>query len=346
MSLPGRSQRSSTQRFVLLCVLVALGIAGYAVYSRSPAGPAPDTAAVAPLDPNRIAALRREPHLLFRITSLGPAYGRVGIVSLAAPSAPPLVTGLSCDRVYASAQYGLCLEAERGVLTRYRAIVFDSLMAPRHDFPLQGAPSRTRVAANAPVGTSTVFVSGDSYASGSFSTRTTLYDLNAKAILGELESFTVLRDGTPFKKQDFNFWGVTFTPDAKAFYATLGTGGALLLVEGSVADRRLTVIGSDVECPMLSPDATRLVFKKRVMEGGRLTWRLRVVDLKSRATIDLPETRNVDDQAEWLDNHRVLYAVQRVGTASSDVWSVRADGAGAPELFVPDAFSPAVVRVP
>jgi hypothetical protein len=345
VSAPQKTSWSSTQRFVLLCLIVALGVVGYAVYSRSPAPPLPDTTSLPPLDLNRLAAMRREPHLLFRITSAGPAYGRVGVVSLSAPAAPPLLTDLSCDRVYASAQYGLCLEADRGVLTTYRAIAFDAQITRLHDFPLQGAPSRTRVAAAAPMGTSTVFVSGDSYASGSFSTRTTLYDLQTKAALGDLESFTVLRDGQPFKKQDFNFWGVTFKPDGKEFYATLGTGRELLLVEGSVQDRKMTIIGSDVECPMLSPDGMRLAFKKRTTEGGRFMWRLRVLDLKSRITTDLAETRNVDDQAEWLDNERVLYGLQRVGTASSDVWAVKADGTGAPEIFVPDAFSPAVVRV-
>jgi hypothetical protein len=108
----------------------------------------------------------------------------------------------------------------------------------------------------------------------------------------------------------------------------------------------MTVIGTDVECPMLSPDETRLVFKHRVLEGGRLSWRLRVFDLRSRELTDLAESRNVDDQAEWLDDRRVIYGLPRPGTGSSDVWVLPADGGGAPEVFVPAAFSPAVVRVP
>ncbi len=336
---------SSVRRFALLCVIVGIGVAAFAVYShrrQMGGGDGP----VAPVDPAAVAEIRRQPHLLFRITALGASYGRVGLVSLARPTAPPLVSDLRCDRVHASARQGLCLQAARGVLTTYRAIAFDAHLVRQFDFPLQGAPSRTRVSAVSPMGASTVFVSGDSYAGGAFSTRTTLYDLGSNAMVGELESFTVRKDGQPFKQQDFNFWGVTFADDGDRFYATLGTGGALLLVEGSIRHRAMSVVGSDVECPMLSPDGTRLVFKRRIFEGGRLTWRLRVLDLRSRSMTDLQEMRNVDDQAEWLDDRHILYGLPRQGTGSSDVWSVPSDGSGAPELLVRDASSPAVVRVP
>ena len=343
--MPADATKPATVRFALLCVAVIAGVAAYVAYSRSRT-PAPITPSATPVDPVRLAELRRKSHLLFRITSLGPNYGRVGVVSVSAPAEPPVVTDLTCDRVHASAEYGLCLQADRGVLTTYRALAFDANLRPHSDFPLQGAPSRTRTSAAAPLAASTVFVSGDSYASGSFSTRTTLYDLRSNRIVGDLEAFTVIRDGKAFKNQDFNFWGVTFSEDGDGFYATLGTSGTRLLVQGSIRDRNMTVAGNDVECPMLSPDGTRLVFKNRVVEGGRLSWRLRVLDLRSRGLIDLAETLNVDDQAEWLDDRRVLYALPRLGTASSDVWVVPADGSAGPEVFLREAFSPAVVRVP
>ena len=337
--------------FGLLCAVVVAGVVGYAFYARRgsvAANPGSGAAATATVDPARIAEIRSAPHLIFRVTALGPRYGRVGIVPLATPDAPPVITSLACDRVHASAKDGMCLQAARGVFTTYKAIAFDSAFGERQEFKLAGAPSRTRVAPSAPLAASTVFVSGDSYAAGSFSTRTTVYDLRANAAVGDLESFTVIRDGQPFKQQDFNFWGVTFGDSDDWFYATLSTGGKMHLVEGSIKARRMTMIAPDVECPALSPDGTRVVYKARTLQGGRITWRLRVLDLATRKIAEVQETRNVDDQAEWLDNAVLLYALPRDGsaTASSDIWAAAADGTGSPRLFVADAYSPAVVRIP
>jgi hypothetical protein len=348
---PSSHRRSNTRAvglFVLVCVVVLVGVLAYAAYGRRRADAGIPGATTVTVDFARIAEVRRRPHVLFRVTALGPAYGRVGIVPLDNPAAPPVITGLACDRVHATDGDGLCLQAARGVLTTYRAVAFDGALGERHGFNLAGAPSRTRVAPTAPLAASTVFVSGDSYAAGGFSTRTTIFDLRHNAVIGDLESFDVLRDGQPFKRQDFNFWGVTFRDDGDRFYATLGAGGALHLVEGSVSARRMTVIGADVECPSLSPDGTRLVYKARLIERGRVFWRLRVLDLATRMVTEVPETRNVDDQAEWLDNGQVLYALPRDegGTGSSDIWAASADGTGAPRLLVAHAFSPAVIRNP
>ena len=336
--------------FGVLCGIVLATVVGYAIYSRGRGGVAapPPTGDAPAADAARIAGIRRQPHVLFRVTALGPSYGRIAMTPLAATTSTPVVTPLACDRVYASAQQGLCLQAARGVLTTYRAVAFDAQFAERHSFTLPGAPSRTRVAPTAPLAASTVFVSGDSYAAGGFSTRTSIYDLRANSVVGDLETFVTTRDGERFKRPDFNFWGVTFAVDGDRFYATLGTNGELHLVEGSVSGRRLTVIGKDVECPSLSPDETRLAYKARMLEGGRVFWRLRVIDLATRATTTLAETRNIDDQPEWLDNDEVLYALPREGaaSASSDVWATRADGTGAPRLFISDAYSPVVVRNP
>jgi hypothetical protein len=52
----------------------------------------------------------------------------------------------------------------------------------------------------------------------------------------------------------------------------------------------------------------------------------------------LAETRSVDDQAEWLDDEHVLYGLDE------SIWTVPADGSGAPQLFARRADSPAVVR--
>jgi len=50
----------------------------------------------------------------------------------------------------------------------------------------------------------------------------------------------------------------------------------------------------------------------------------------------------VDDQAEWLDNDHVLYALPHLGSA--DVYVARTDASERSRLFMHDAQSPIVVR--
>ena len=115
------------------------------------------------------------------------------------------------------------------------------------------------------------------------------------AVLFDLAQLAVTRDGEPFEATDFNFWGVTFAHDGRHFYATLATGGKTYLIRGDIATRRATVIASNVECPSLSPDDTKIAFKQRV-PGPGVTWRLSVLDLATMTVHHLAETRSVDDQ--------------------------------------------------
>jgi len=66
-------------------------------------------------------------------------------------------------------------------------------------------------------------------------------------------------------------------------------------------------------------------------------WRISVLSLDTLVDHPLAETRNVDDQAEWLDNGTVLYSVE------SDTYAVPADGSGMPRLFAHRADSPVVL---
>ena len=65
-------------------------------------------------DDKQISELRRRPHLLFRNTALGPAYGNLSLIALDAPNATRYATELPCERVYASSEAGLCLQAIPG----------------------------------------------------------------------------------------------------------------------------------------------------------------------------------------------------------------------------------------
>ncbi|MDP8970145.1 MAG: hypothetical protein M3N52_06570, partial [Actinomycetota bacterium] len=287
------------------------------------------------------------PHVLFRSSAIDGNYGRLALAPLDDPAGPRAVTGLQCERVSVAAGRGVCLAADRGFLTTYRAVTFGPDFRPVHELRLAGSPSRVRVSPDGGLAAVTVFVTGHSYAAEGFSTATTLLDLRTGAELGNLEEFAVSRDGQRFWSQDFNFWGVTFTGDGHRFYATLATGGQTHLVEGDVAARSARVLRDNVECPSLSPDGTRLVFKKRVGPDGPVTWRLHLLELDTMRETPLAETRNVDDQAEWLDDGQVLYALPRdprTPTAATDTWAVAVEGRAAPRLFLAHGDSPAVVR--
>jgi hypothetical protein len=297
--------------------------------------------AVAPTSPGT-------PEIMVRITALGETHGRLGQARLTDPQGPLTGTPLRCERLHFAGGRGVCLTAERRMFASYGATLFDAEFVSRHQLPLGGVPSRVRVAPDGRHAAITVFVAGHSYAASNFSTRTTLVDLRTGEVaVDDMEAFTIWRDGARFRAADFNFWGVTFARDGNRFYATLGTGGQTYLVEGNLERREATVVRAGIECPALSPDNTRIAFKKRI--GGLLTavtWRLSVLDLASGQEWELSEPRSVDDQVEWLDDRLVLYGLPAAasGTAVTNVWAVPADGSGSPQLLMPGAESPAVVR--
>jgi Tol biopolymer transport system component len=163
-------------------------------------------------------------------------------------------------------------------------------------------------------------------------------------VLPNLEEFTVRSGGSVVDSIDRNYWGVTFIPGSDEFYATLQTGGRIYLIKGDVSSRTGDVVGTDIECPSLSPDGTRIAFKER--DGGAaVTWHLGVLDLDSGGRWRLGETRSVDDQVEWADDDTVIYGLptSTAGSAETDVWAVPADGSGHPSRWIARAWSPGVV---
>jgi hypothetical protein len=331
--------------FLALCAAGVALLAAYIelVYRPRLAASAPVSEAGVTDDLADLAAYNRGAHVVFVNASLDQYNDRLAVQALDGETGPRFIGSLRCERVHVGGKVGLCLTADRGVLTRYYGYLFDEKFHSRSEFPLQGTPSRVRVSPDGSLGAITVFVAGDSYTNNSFSTRTTILDTATAQPLGELEQFTAIRDGQPFRAVDFNYWGVTFAREPGVFYATLATGKHMYLVRGSVPRREVTVVYDGVECPSLSPDGTRVVFKKRVTENGRLGWRLHVLDLHTLTAVPVAETRSVDDQAEWLDRDRVLYALPR-DEGGMALWSVPADGSGAPVTFLDNAYSPAVAR--
>ncbi len=336
---PGRSRIFAFAVLCVLCLALAVGsITWAALRGRSAAtGPQAQPVAMASNSSAPVVAPTDQSFVLFQHVARDEHYAEIAFAPLAVPNGPRTATGLICERVYFAAGQGLCLLTEGGLINQYSAYTFGPDFRPRHKIALAGLPSRARVSPDGRYGTATVFVHGHSYADGNLSTQTILIDMASGTTLGELEQFTVVRDGAEIKAVDFNFWGVTFAHDRNRYYATLATGEQTYLVEGDVDTRTMRVLRENVECPSLSPDNKRIAFKKR-MPGRNVTWRLHVLDLETMQETPINEDRSVDDQVELLDDHNILYGVD------ADVWVVPADGSGSPHKFVGQALSPAVVR--
>ncbi|HJQ47214.1 MAG TPA: hypothetical protein VJ870_12985 [Amycolatopsis sp.] len=324
------------KRQVLLAVLgaalliaVAVGYGVFTVVRGQASTRAADAVGLAP-----------GPRIVFRSTAPD-SRDRLATVAKDDPAGPRLVSALSCLRVYAAGGTGACLRQD-GALATFQVAILDSRLKVKTQIPLVGVPNRTRVSGDGQLVAWTVFVAGDSYNNGRFSTRAGLIDLKTENTVDSLEFLSVTVDGHPYTAADLNFWGITFTADDNIFYATMSTAGKRYLVQGDVAAGTVRTITENVECPSLSADGKRIAFKSAIDGDPAKGWRLSVVDLATGARTPLAETRSVDDQPAWLDANTIGYAIPR-GTGDSDVWAVPADGPGAPRLLIPHAESPAAL---
>ena len=273
----------------------------------------------------------RPPGLLVRDTT-------TGHLALVKADGTRAQSQAQCARAYAAGSQALCLYPDPAAPGTLELRVLDERLNTVRTMPINGVPTRARVSADGRILAWTVFVSGDSYLSSGFSTRTGILDLATDTLVTTLEDFTI--DGRK-PPTDANFWGVSFARDDNTFYATMATGDHLYLVRGDLAARTVTVLDDGVECPSLSPDDTRLVYKKRLPD---LTWQLWVYDLATKQRTQLAEPGDVDDQAAWLDDRTVTYAKLDESNGQLNVWSVPADGSGAPTLLAENAESPIPLR--
>ncbi|MFG2952422.1 TolB family protein [Streptomyces sp. NPDC048291] len=281
--------------------------------------------------------------MVFRNMAWGPHRDELSTVPAAAPAGPRTASGVKCLRFYAAAGTGVCLQAVHGAVSdTYRALILDAHLKERARYDVPGIPSRARVSPTGHYAAWTAFVGGDSYAGTNFSTRTAIVDTRTGALIPTLEAFRIVRDGRPYRSADVNFWGVTFASDDHTFYATLATKDSTYLVRGDLRTRTVTTLHPNVECPSLSPDGTRIAYKKRVPGLPKdAPWRLYVLDLRTMRETPLAETRSVDDQAVWKDAHTLVYALP--GDYGADLYQIPADGTGKPRRISVSAVSPAYV---
>ncbi|WTW98732.1 TolB-like translocation protein [Streptomycetaceae bacterium NBC_01309] len=333
-----------TARTVVLAVVTSLLIGVAVAYTlhaagRSESGPEQELSEVTLDSPGRI---------VFRTTMAGTGRDHLAAVPLADTGKDDgndnrRISPTACLVFHAAKGTGVCLKLANAALHTYNAVILDNRLLPVDSREMAGTPSRARVSPSGRLVAWTSFVGGESYAGLDFSTRTAILDRRTDTLHNNLEDFSIIRDGKPYTAADVNIWGVTFAADDNRFYATVATDGHRYLAEGDLAARTLRTLRDNVECPSLSPDGTKLAYKKRVdgTDPSR-PWKLFTLDLATGRETPTTETRTLDDQAEWLDNDAVLYNLP--GDLRADVWSVRADGTGTPVLVLRHALTPAVLR--
>ncbi|HEX5941790.1 MAG TPA: hypothetical protein VFY66_05900 [Anaerolineales bacterium] len=341
-----RQARQKTFLWILIgCIALAVGYTARVILRGNARAALAKAVPQVVSGPEELKAVQNGSHLVF-LHQAEPPYGQVIVSGLDPDSAKTARTALSCGRIYYAGGNGLCLIQDTSSTDPLApplvsVTLFGSDFQPRHQLSTEGILSRARISQDGKYAAYTVFVTGHSYEDVDMSTATVLLDTATGASLGNLEDFETWKDGQVFQAPEFNFWGVTFAQDSNTFYATLRNGVTTYLVQGDIAARKLTVLRENVECPSISPDGTRLGFKKRV--GNR--WQLTVLDLATMQETALAEPEGIDDQVEWLDNEHILYQKADYDPPKwVSVFVIPADGSGKPEVFLENATSPVVVH--
>ena len=299
--------------------------------AQPPSGPVPQ--------PGEVLVVNRTP---------GDDYGRLAIRH---QDGSRTLLDRDCIRVHIAADRGVCLSQGNGVVPSFTTSFFDPA-APLTTIKSYASalPSRARISPDGRFSSVTAFISGASYEDigGEAATIVTIDDIDGEGgnTLSSLSRYDIDSDDATYGDSiDAQYWGMTFA-DSDRFYVTGFFDETAEILLGSVDDQTLTPTGWEGSCPSLSPDGKTLVFKEERPEGG---FSLVAVDVETERRWTLNESKSVDDQVEWLDNDTILSGVHPDGADDSvqpefDIWMIDIDEDAEPELFLPNADSPAVAR--
>jgi len=276
----------------------------------------------------------------------GDDYGRLGVRRV---DGTRLLLDRTCIRVHVAGERGFCMSANEDPLFQAHQTSFFDLANPEITTKSYGSalPSRARMSPDGSLASATAFISGASYADigGEAATIVTIDTIDGSRPLLGAAQFAVDSDDDRYNSGSGSYWGLTFV-DNNDFYITGFYGEEPEIMSGSISDRTVTPTGWEGSCPSVSPDGKTLVFKE-AREGGGFD--LVAVDLESGDKWTLGETRSVDDQVEWRDESTIVYALHtedgdRPIQPEWDLWSLDISEGSSPQLFLPNASSPAAIR--
>ncbi|MCE7005517.1 hypothetical protein LWC34_22215 [Kibdelosporangium philippinense] len=262
-------------------------------------------------------------------------------VTTRTPDGKRTTSALRCQRFYRAGGTSVCLRLA-GPGPTYEAAVMASDNTVIKTISLPGIPSRARVSASGNIVSWTSFVTGDSYAvPGGFSTRTGFFDVRTGEVTESIEHFEATVRNRPLKAADVNFWGITVGADDNTFYATLASAGLNWLVKGDLKAKTVQSVRQNAECPSLSPDGTRVAYKKRPTLLDK--WSLTVLDLRTNQETELPGTSGIDDQAAWIDDQTLAFGMAK-NENKATLFFVPADASAPARPEIDNAASPVSVK--
>jgi hypothetical protein len=148
-SLQGR--RKIFLWIVLGCLALAVGYTARGILRAGAGGVQAQGGPLTTAEPGKLAAIQSGPHLLF-LHQAEPPYGQVSLTGLDADSPQGVQTALRCDRIYYDAGNGICLMYDTSAAAsdplappQVQVALFGSDFQPRHQFTVEGIPSRTRI---------------------------------------------------------------------------------------------------------------------------------------------------------------------------------------------------------
>ena len=230
----------------------------------------------------------------------------------------------------------------QGLLNESTVKLLDSRLDVTARGQVPGVPSRARVSRDGRLAAVTTFVTGHSYATpGQFSTAATLIDVRRGKVDRRPRALHTLdAEGdrvTAARPQLLGHHVRAATADT--FYATVAYGGETHLVRGDVRTAPDADHPRQRRVPVAVARTARASGTRSSSRPARARRRSGTSPCSTSrpcARRRSPSRRRATTRLEWLDDDHVLYG------NGEEIWTVPADGSGAPERYLPAADSPAV----